>query len=68
MGDFFSSGANPTTSIYNASVENFYNAAGSLARLKTKIFYSTLKNAIAHYNVGAVAINSKNVGLAPGTE
>jgi hypothetical protein len=28
-------GPNPTTSIYNASVVNFYNAAGSLARFES---------------------------------
>jgi hypothetical protein len=35
------SGANPTTSIYNASVVNFYNATGSLARFENKniLFY-----------------------------
>jgi hypothetical protein len=34
-------GANPTIAIYNASVENFYNATGSLARFENKnsIFY-----------------------------
>jgi hypothetical protein len=38
------------TSIYNASVVNFYNATGSLARFENKkIFYSTLKNALAYY-------------------
>jgi hypothetical protein len=33
-------GSNPTTSIYNASVVNFYNATGSLARFENKnIFF-----------------------------
>jgi hypothetical protein len=38
---FVAPGANPTIASYNASVVNFYNATGSLARLENKniLFY-----------------------------
>jgi hypothetical protein len=32
-------GANPTTSIYNASVVKIYNSANSLARFKNKNYF-----------------------------
>jgi hypothetical protein len=32
------SGPNPTTSIYNVSAVNFYNATGSLAQFENKYF------------------------------
>jgi hypothetical protein len=41
QGDAGHPGANPTTSIYNASVVNFYNATDSLARFEKKKYFST---------------------------
>jgi hypothetical protein len=34
--ELFQAGANPTIAGYNASIVNFYNATGSLARFENK--------------------------------
>jgi hypothetical protein len=60
-------GANPTTSIYNASGVKIYNTANSLVRFKTKEMFSCLKNALAYYSAGVVGVDLKTVGLADGS-
>jgi hypothetical protein len=61
------SGANPTIVIYNASVVNFYNATGSLARFENKniLFYFEKHSSLLQRWRCSCKLK-KIVGLAPG--
>jgi hypothetical protein len=53
-------GANPSIASYNASAVKFFNATSSQVRFENKTDSFAMKN--------AVAVDSKVVGLAPGTK
>jgi hypothetical protein len=50
---------------YNASAVKIYNATSSLVRFENKNIFFYLKNALAHYSAGVVAVNFIVIGLAP---
>jgi hypothetical protein len=53
--------ANPAIVSYNASDVKIYTATRTLVGFKNKYFHFTLKNALAYYIAGVVAVNSKVV-------
>jgi hypothetical protein len=65
--DYFSHGARTQSNDFDLQRRSckFLQRTGSPARFENKYIFSSLKNALAYYSTGAVAVNSIGVGLAP---
>jgi hypothetical protein len=60
----FQPGANPTTSIYNASIVNFYNATGNKARFENKniLFYFEKRSSLLQRWRCSCKFKSRRIG------
>jgi hypothetical protein len=50
-------GANTTTLSYNTSVVKIYSATNSMERFYNKKYFALMKNALAYYYAGVVAVH-----------